>query len=144
MFSQCSLCLLQFSIHCQVLGCENSLPQRSGGRNRAAWPLPAFIADLLVKANATHSLSFLSGAALKTCSASRSCCTAEMEAMLGAFTTAQFKSTVERNGGAVVDVFRNKGKRIDGKPWIKFVVISSLPIRERVGGSKRKVTSTTE
>ena len=67
-----------------------------------------------------------------------------MEAMLGAFTTAQFKSTVERNGGAVVDVFRNKGKRIDGKPWIKFVVISSLPIRERVGGSKRKVTSTTE
>ena len=41
-----------------------------------------------------------------------------MEAMLGAFTTAQFKSTVERNGGAVVDVFRNKGKRIDGKPFM--------------------------
>ena len=35
--------------------------------------------------------------------------------MLGAFTTAQFKSTVELNGGTVVDVFRNKGKRIDGK-----------------------------
>ena len=88
---------------------------RQKSRNLAP---PAFITDLLVKANATHSLSFLSGAALKTCSSSRSCCTAEMEAMLGAFTTAQFKSTVERNGGAVVDVFRNKGKRIDGKPFM--------------------------
>ena len=76
-------------------------------------------------------LSFLSGAALQTCSASRSCCTAEMEAMLGAFTTAQFKSTVERNGGAVVDVFRNKGKRIDGKQLL------SRLVSDRIGGSKK-------
>ena len=67
-----------------------------------------------VQSNAMQ-FSFLTGAGLKICSASQSCCTAEMESMLGAFTTAQFKSTVERNGGTVVDVFRNKGKRIDGK-----------------------------
>ena len=70
----------------------------------------------LYTASNCNSFSFLlAGAALKTCSASQSCCTAEMEAMLGAFTTAQFKQTVERNGAAVVDVFRSKGKRIDGK-----------------------------
>jgi hypothetical protein len=56
------------------------------------------------------------GSGLKVCTGSAlSCCTPEMEETLGSWTSAQFKSAVDKGAAEMVGSFDNKAKKIDGE-----------------------------